>query len=132
MDTADILDTIKRALPDVRAIYLFGSRAEGEARSESDIDIAVLPRSPLSELERYDLAQALAARLNRDVDLLDLESASTVVRMQVIARGERLYPAVSRDLELFEDFVFADYARLNEERAGILADIRARGSVHGR
>jgi len=26
---------------------------------------------------------------------------------------------------------FSDYARLNEERAGILADIRQRGSVYG-
>ena len=32
--------------------------------------------------------------------------------------------------ERFEDFVFASYARLNEERRGILEDIRRRGRIH--
>jgi len=32
--------------------------------------------------------------------------------------------------ERFEDFVYADHARLNEERAAILAGIAARGRIH--
>ncbi|MCC5862855.1 MAG: hypothetical protein JJT93_13220 [Gammaproteobacteria bacterium] len=48
--------------------------------------------------------------------------------------GRRLFCAEGHEehVEAFETFVYADYARLNEERAGILQDVLARGRVHGR
>lgn len=132
MNRKTVIDTLKRAIPELRAVYLFGSHARGDASLASDVDIAVLADRPLQALERYDLAQVLAAAINRDVDLLDLHTASTVARMQVIGSGECLYRCAGREVDAFEDFVFADYARLNEERAGILADVRARAAVYGR
>jgi hypothetical protein len=73
----------------------------------------------------------LAEILGREVDLLDLQSALTVLRIQAIDKGRRLFGAGRAALEEFEDRVFADYAQLNEERAAILADIRKRGTVCG-
>jgi predicted nucleotidyltransferase len=132
MNTDPIVQTLKNAIPDLRTVYLFGSRAHGAAGVESDWDIAFLASRPLPDIERYDLAQTLAAQINRDVDLLDLATANAVMRMQAIGRGRCLYRLDDPEIDAFEDFVFADYARLNEERAGILADIRKRGSVYGR
>lgn len=132
MNNETIIDTLKRAIPELRAIYLFGSHARGDATQESDVDIAVLAARPLEAVTRYDLAQALAGAVNRDVDLLDLRTASTVMRMQVLASGQCLYRREEREVSAFEDFVFTDYARLNEERASILADIRERGTIYGR
>ncbi len=77
------------------------------------------------------MAQTLAAKYSRDVDLIDLNQASTVMRMQVISKGQRIYCSNEQSCEMFEDFVFSDYARLNEERAGILEDIGQRGAVYG-
>lgn len=111
-------------------MYLFGSAASGESRRGSDVDLAVLLDKPLTGVQRFDLANGLAEVVGKDADLVDLGSASTVLRMQVIGNGRRLFGA-GVALEDFEDRVFADYARLNEERAGILADVRARGSVYG-
>jgi uncharacterized protein len=34
------------AEPDVQAVVLFGSRARGEARADSDLDLAVIVRQP--------------------------------------------------------------------------------------
>lgn len=67
----------------------------------------------------------------RDVDLVDLRAASTVLRARVIAEGERLFCAAESLCAEFEDVAFSAYARLNEERRAILQDIQQRGSVYG-
>jgi hypothetical protein len=82
-------------------------------------------------MKRFDLAAELARIVSRDVDVADLRSADSVFRAQVISTGERLFATDERASGIFEDFVYADYARLNEERKYILRDIRDRGSVYG-
>lgn len=126
-----LLDRIRRELPGVIAVYLFGTWGSPHQRKDSDIDLAVLPNTPLDAVACWELAQRLAAEAGKDVDLVNLRTASTVLRAQVIAGGERLYCTDENRCAEFEDFVFSDYARLNEERRGILEDIRRRGSVYG-
>lgn len=113
------------------AVYLFGSHAAGAAHRDSDVDLAVLADAPLGDNERWQLAQTLAVMLGRDVDLVDLLRASTVMRVQVIDSGKLLFDSDTTRRQEFEARALSDYARLNEERREILADIRARGSVYG-
>ena len=127
---SQIVEILLNSLPGVLAVYRFGSWGTPQERRESDIDLAVLPLQPLPPLVRWETAQKLAQMLSRDVDLVDLRAASTVMRSQVIAQGERLYCRDEAAVGLFETTVFSAYARLNEERREILADIRARGSVY--
>ncbi|MFM7296343.1 MAG: type VII toxin-antitoxin system MntA family adenylyltransferase antitoxin, partial [Planctomycetota bacterium] len=61
------------------ALYLFGSEAEGRSRPDSEIDLAFLSERALAPVIVFDVAQDLAAALHRDVDLVDLSKASTVV-----------------------------------------------------
>jgi len=42
-----VIETLRGALPDVVAIYRFGSTATGQAGRDSDVDIAVLPSARL-------------------------------------------------------------------------------------
>ena len=126
-----LVSDILRRLPQVQAIYLHGSRALGQASQNSDLDLALLSSSKIPPLQLWETAQHLAALLGMDVDLLDLRQASTVMQMQVITRGERLYCKDEAACGAFEDLVFSMYARLNEERAGILQDIAQRGSIYG-
>ncbi len=128
-DTA-LIEFARQAIPDLIALYRFGSQAKGNARPDSDVDLAVLARHPIPALRRFELAQELAAQLHRDVDLVDLRSASTVMRMQVISTGECLFTVSDRLQGEFEDLVYSTYARLNEERREILNDVRTRGSVY--
>lgn len=131
-DELDLIrHTLVREIGNLQAIYLFGSLARAEARPDSDVDLGILAHEPLAPERRFDLAQKLAAALGRDVDLVDLRSASAVLRMQVIGRGRPIYRLPEAEVTHFEDFVFSDYARLNEERAGILEDVARRGSIHG-
>lgn len=129
---AHIIRTLLDNLPDIVAIYRFGSWGTPQARSDSDIDLAVLPGQPLSNLERWELLQKLARIACRDVDLVDMRCASTVMRLQIVAHGERIYCADEAAANRFETAVYSGYARLNEERREILADIRDRGIVYGR
>jgi len=122
---------LKERIPGLLGVWLFGSALEGEMRPDSDVDIAILAEAPLDAWMRLQLAAELSRLFGRDVDLVDLRRSATVMRMQVVARGRRVFCLDAPRCEAFEDFVFSDYARLNEERAGILADVAARGSIHG-
>ena len=127
-----IVKVLLGSLPDCQAIYRFGSWGTEAQRPDSDIDIAILPARPLEQVQRWELAQTMAVQAGRDVDLVDLLRASTVLRMQVLVHGERLYAPDAVSIERFEDMVFSSYARLNEERSDILADVRQRGSIYGK
>jgi len=127
-----LVEALLRVLPDCQAIYRFGSWGTTAERPESDIDLAVLPVNPLDPAWCWELAQSLASLAKQDVDLVDLTQASTVLRMQVVAQGERIYCSDEAEAEMFEDRVFSSYARLNEERREILSDVRRRGSIYGK
>jgi uncharacterized protein len=127
---APALPLLREAVPDLAAVYLFGSAAEGTETAESDVDHAVLAARPLDPVARFDLQERLALALGRNVDLVDLRAASTVMQAQVVAHGQVVLDVDPRARAEFEMVTLSAYALLNEERAGILADIRARGRVH--
>jgi len=126
-----IVSFLTERIPDLIAIYLFGSSVQGTPGLESDIDLAILPVQPLNPLERWNLAQDLANLLKREVDLVDLRKASTVMRMQVISLGQYLYESNRQERDRFEDYVFSSYARLNEERKEIIKKVQERGTIYG-
>jgi predicted nucleotidyltransferase len=131
MDSHLVTEFLNRHIPEVLAIYQFGSQARGTARPTSDLDLAVLAREPIPNEQRFSLAHELAVRLHRDVDLLDLRTASTVMRMQVLTTGQCLEARDQRAKAEFEMYTYADYARLNEERRELVKGITERGFVYG-
>ncbi len=130
MNAASLPPLLLAEWPTVQAIYLFGSQARGDARADSDVDVAVLLPKPVDAVERWHVQERLAAKLGADVDLVDLRSASTVMRTEVVQQGRLLHDGHRGERELFEALTLSAYARLQEERRGILDDIRARGRAH--
>jgi len=126
-----ITDLIQDRIEDPIAIYLFGSRATDAVHEASDFDIAVLPTEPIPAFVRWDLQQELAIILRSDVDLVDLRSASTVMRFQVVATGELLYSSDSTEVATFEMVTLSMYTRFNEERREILEQVKREGRVYG-
>ncbi|MDQ6972470.1 MAG: nucleotidyltransferase domain-containing protein, partial [Mariprofundaceae bacterium] len=102
-----------------------------ERPGQSDVDVAIYAGFQLEQQQLWFVSQALADELRQDVDLIDLAQSSTVMTMQVLGKGRRVFCLDDALVGAFESRVYADYARLNEERAGILLDIRARGSIYG-
>ena len=130
IDISQSVDLLRDALSTLQAIYLFGSQASGAASAESDVDIAILLPRPLSAAQRWDLAGELAERLNREVDLVDLRQASTVLQQQVLSEGRRLW-ACGSEADEFELMVQSEYWDLVIQRRGLIDDIKQRGRVHG-
>ncbi|MBY0247224.1 MAG: nucleotidyltransferase domain-containing protein [Nitrospiraceae bacterium] len=131
MNDASLSEYIRKAVPGLIALYRFGSQAKGTARPASDIDLAILSREPVPNLRRFDLAQELATQLHRDVDLVDLRTASAVMKMQVLSTGACLDSQDESARREFEMYAYSDYARLNEERREIVKGITKRGLVYG-
>lgn len=126
-----LVEKLREEFPGLISVYRFGSFGTRYERAASDLDLAVYAGLPLPVVKLWHTAQGLAADIGRDVDVVDLASASTVMRVQVIHGGERVYCADEVACETFEDYVYSSYARLNEERREILRDITRRGSVYG-
>lgn len=132
MHTEELVKNLRLMIPEALAIYRFGSWGTRDERPDSDIDLAVLASMPIDPVRRWETAQQLAGLVHRDVDLVDLKEASAVMRSQIVAHGERLYCTDDTVCAEFEDRVFVEYARLNEERQSILRDIAQRGKIYGR
>jgi predicted nucleotidyltransferase len=124
-----IVRTLLARFPDAVAIYRYGSTVDGTERDDSDVDVALLGRTPLPERAVFDARIDLSDALGRDVDLVDVRRVPTTLRMQVITRGVRLQCSDELERGRFEDYVFASYARLNEERRGVLARIAVEGRI---
>lgn len=122
---------LREALPELLAVYAFGSRVQGTAGPDSDLDLAVLVGGYADPLQLWALAGDLADLVGCPVDLLDMRAASTVMQYQVLSTGERLW-ADSLPAGLFECYVLSEKTELESARAGLLADIAKEGRVYGR
>jgi uncharacterized protein len=129
MTANDILSVLDARLPSLAAIYLFGSRARGDARADSDLDLAMLGARPLSPEILAETRETLEAKLGCDVDLVDLATASTMLAREILTDGRRLAAPDPVNADLFEVRTLRDYDDLKRRRQGIEADIVQRGRV---
>jgi len=125
-----IIQTLQGSLPNLLAIYAFGSRIQGTAQIDSDLDLAVLVAGYAEPLVLWKLAGDLADVAGCPVDLLDLRAASTVMQYQVITTGQRWW-ALDAQAALFEVAILSEKTELDTARAGLLSDIQKRGKVYG-
>ena len=130
MNRDALIQTLQARVPNLLAIYAFGSRITGTAGPDSDLDLAVLVAGYAESLALFDLAGDLADVAGCAVDLLDLSAASTVMQYQILTTGQRWW-AKDAQAALFEAAVLSEKTALDTARAGLLADIQQRGTVYG-
>jgi uncharacterized protein YutE (UPF0331/DUF86 family)/predicted nucleotidyltransferase len=83
----------------LRLAVLFGSTASGRAHAESDIHIAFLPTNPdLSLDEELAMQVDLTRAAGRDVDLVRLDHAPTLVRWHALRDGILLFQSAPFEL----------------------------------
>jgi uncharacterized protein len=128
-------ELIRQKLPNVLAIYVFGSRVTENTSKESDLDLAVLVAGYADIVSLWDLSTEIASMTNCDVDLLDMRAASTVMQYQILSKGIRVWqsdiPSVALDIGLYECAMLSEMTALNEARAGLIADIKKSGTIYG-
>jgi len=126
-----ILRTLQSGLPQLLAVYAFGSRIRGDARPDSDLDLAVLVAGYADPVVLWELAGELSDAAGCQVDLLDLRAASTVMQYQIVTTGERWW---SKDAQapIYEAAILSEKTALDTARAALLDDVRREGRIYGR
>ncbi len=91
---------------DVAAVYLFGSKAEGRAIVDSDLDLAVLFKERLLPQEAYRRKERVFVRLDKvlrtDFDLVDLLSANLLLTSEILKNGVCL---LENDTDVSRSFI---------------------------
>jgi predicted nucleotidyltransferase len=123
------LENVCRRLSDdprVQAIYLFGSAAAGEAREDSDIDLAVMTGKRIGLGDELRLRAIAVEELRRDdIDFVILDHAPPLLRYEVVTRGRRLFARDAAAVDMFEHrsiMTYMDTAHLRRMVRDILRE----------
>jgi len=87
-----VVESVTRALAgraDVEVALLFGSRARGEHRPDSDVDLAVL-----GDVDRLALAAELSRATGHEVEVVDLETAGYPLLTAIVEDGILVHEGV--------------------------------------
>jgi predicted nucleotidyltransferase len=108
--------------PDVRAVYVFGSRSTGDARADSDVDLGVLYRSPQPLSATLALEEELSRAVGARVDVVDAARAGAFLALDIV-RGERVFCREPTEADRFELYVLrraGDLLPFERERQALL------------
>ena len=86
-------------------VFLFGSFARGFGTDESDVDVAIMFEKVPDFYELGDLKDQLSRCAGKEVDILTLNTASPIIRMQVLRYGL----LVKRDKRTYNDFFVSTF-----------------------
>lgn len=107
---SEFIELINEKYP-IKFAYLFGSRARGEERLDSDIDLALFFGESYEGLEevliRGDIIEEGKAFFKMSVDIVSLNIAPILLKYQVVKDGMIIKD--SEDISTFESLVLREY-----------------------
>jgi len=122
-----LVPLVRQGIPELRALYVFGSAADGRLRGDSDIDLAVLAAGRVESEILFSAAQACSLLVGREVELVDLRAVPVVFQAQIVGRGRRLeVPYGDHEADFFENQVLSRYTVFVEERRPVVSEILKR------
>jgi uncharacterized protein len=108
MDPVEALTRVVASVPDLRLAVLFGSAAKGQERPGSDLDVGVLFASG-AQADMAALRVALERETGRVVDLIQLDSAPPLLRMEIGRHGRVLFEREAGTWSLFQAHAMIDW-----------------------
>jgi len=122
-DLTSRLGRVLQGRPEVRLAFLFGSSVSRGVDLAKDVDVAIAFARPLTLLEQGSIATQLEQVTEQEVDLIDLDAASTLLRWEVARSGVVLLARDHAELIEFRTRVPLEYFDLepflNREAAGL-------------
>jgi len=109
--------------PDIGIAIVFGSYAQGQANSESDLDLAIAAGKPLTAERKIELIKALSILTLRPIDLIDLHTAPHSILQSILVSGNilkktdtKLYAKLLRRLWNWDADMSANYNYILRQR----------------
>lgn len=110
------LSTFFNKRNDVALAFLFGSFVSGAMTDRSDIDVGILFHKLPDFYEITNIKEALTFLLKRDVDVVALNDASPILKMQVLKKGAIVYQADKNCFAGFYGSTVSQYDDLKQIR----------------
>jgi predicted nucleotidyltransferase len=117
--------------PRLVALYLFGSRADGTARPDSDVDLGALFSGDMSLDDLLDLEGRLEDAIGLPTQLIDAGHASPFLALDII-KGERIFCRDRHAADEFDLYVMrraGDLAFFERERRRMVLTPGAHGEA---
>jgi len=95
----------------IEVIYLFGSRARGEAAQESDYDFAFRVSTPLSLTEQAEInAKLMKITHCSQVDTIFLHEAPILLKFEAVSGGRIIFSRIDPDaVNRYEMSIYREY-----------------------
>ena len=129
MPSKDLIQKITEFLSlqtDLELAWIYGSYASGRQTAQSDIDIAVAGKTPLTPDRRIHLSEQLSQVTHKEIDLVDLQAAHGIIFSQVLTLGKLV---VNRNSALYAQLIkrmWFDRADYWPQRSQLFSQIRKR------
>jgi predicted nucleotidyltransferase len=93
VNTSDLRDLsiVFQKYPGIQAVYLFGSAATGKIHTESDLDLAIVPRNETIRAHRLNILADLTRHGFCNVDLIFLDTNDIVLNYEAIRQNHLIY-----------------------------------------
>ena len=111
-----VLKQFFRNAKGVEFVFLFGSAVQGKLRKDSDMDVAAFFQVSPNEIDLKSLQEDMTSVLGRDVDLVQLNNASPILKMQVLRNGELVLCRDRKSLYRFIERAVNEYDDLKQIR----------------
>jgi predicted nucleotidyltransferase len=104
---------------EIAVIYLFGSAATNRLTAESDVDLGILFDQKPSAIELLQLQEEFTDAIGVQADVVNLDVASPILRMQVLKNGVRVFTRNETRVHAFFVRAINEYDDLKQVRKPI-------------
>lgn len=103
------LNSVFKKYPEIKAVYLFGSRATNKVHLESDLDLAIITDKPDFKKKKLRILSDLIKAGYENVDLVIPDNTNIVLLHEIVKHNHCIYAVPNFDTNSFFAKVVGQY-----------------------